>query len=496
MTFQQYFREIDGLFVPMQRVLLILIVFIAALTSCRRERIFEGKAELEFSTDTIFFDTVFTTIGSITERVKVYNPYDKTVKIERIFVEEGESSNFKLNVDGTPGREVRDLEIAPFDSLFVFIEVTVDPNGGTTPMILEEDLRFVTEQNVQSVKMVAWGQDAYFYPSISFGDSDGDGVGDGWVLPTDKPVIFYGYSLVDSGAVLTIPCGAQVHFHANSGLIVGHEASLQILGCQDDPVVIQGDRLEDFFDEAPGQWGQIYGGIYLTQTSVNNYVNHAIIMNGTVGFVVDSNTNENPTLTIENSQILNMSYSGIIGQDARIEATNVVVANCGDHAVSLRYGGDYKFTHCTFANYWSGNPRSRSILYLNNYFKVDGVTYVRDFNAQFENVIIHGTLDEEIDIDNDDSEAFDYYFDHCVIKRDTTSLSFDHFESCILNPLGPVVDGQRLHPLFEDQNEGYQLYDQSVARDAGKVTDPPTLVDIDGNTRDGSPDIGAYEFLP
>ncbi|MEQ9187128.1 MAG: right-handed parallel beta-helix repeat-containing protein [Cryomorphaceae bacterium] len=478
----------------MRSALLLFVIISIAFGACRRDRIFEGKAALEFSTDTVFFDTVFTTVGSITERIKVYNPYSQSVDIQSIYVENGAGSSFKLNVDGIKGREVRDIRIAPFDSIFVFIEVTVDPNGGNTPMILEEDLYFVTEQNAQSVKMVAWGQDAYFYPSVSFGDGNGDGMGDPWELPTDKPVVFYGYSVVDTGAVLTIPCGAQVHFHANSGLIVGHEASLQIIGCQDDPVVIQGDRLEDFFEESAGQWGQIFGGIYLTQTSIDNYINYAVIKNGTVGIIVDSNTNANPTLTIENTEILNMSYSGIIGQDARIVANNVVVSNCGDHAVALRFGGQYDFNHCTFANYWSGNPRSRSVLLLNNYFEVDGKTYVRDFEARFTNTIIHGTLDEELDIDGDDSEPFEYFFDHCVLKRDTNALDQTYFSSSVLNPTSPVVEGQPLDPLFEDKSENLALSEFSKARNVGLVT--ALVLDIEGNTRDDQPDIGAYEFIP
>jgi len=483
-----------GYFADMRKALFVLLMIVSVFQACRRDQLYTGKAELTFSTDTVFFDTVFTTIGSITERVKIFNPYDRTVTIDRIFLERGSGSNFKLNADGIQGQEISDIRIAPFDSIFVFIEVTIDPNGGSTPMVLEEKLYVATEENIQDVQLVAWGQDAYFYPSIAFSDLDGDGQGDEWVLPTDKPIVFYGYSIVDSGAVLTIPCGAQVHFHANSGLIVGHEASLKILGCVEDPIVIQGDRLEGFFDDVPGQWGQLYGGIYLTQTSVDNEIRNAIIKNGTVGITVDSNTNENPTLVVENTQILNMSFFGLLGQDARIEATNTVVANCGDHAVALRYGGNYQFKHCTFANYWSDNPRSKATLFMNNAFEVDGVTYVRDFNAVFENTIVYGALDEEISLEYLEDEPFEYFFDHCVLKRDTNELNDpDHYQDILLNPSDPVVDGVRYNPLFEDIRKDFRLNAFTEAIDAGKVLGDVNS-DIEGNVRDGAPDIGAYEF--
>lgn len=480
----------------MQKTLIFLSVILIGFSACRRDKIFTGKAQLRFSTDTVFFDTVFTTVGSITERIKIYNPYDKTVEISSIYLELGSGSNFKLNADGQPGKLVENISIAPFDSIFVFIEVTVDPNGGTTPMVIEEKLMVETQQNRQSVQLIAWGQDAYFYPSIAFGDLNNDGLGDEWALPTDKPIVFYGYSLVDTGAVLTIPCGARVHFHANSGLIVGHEATLKVLGCVGDPVVVQGDRLEDFFEDVPGQWGQIYGGIYLTQTSVNNEIRNAVIKNGTVGVTVDSNTNENPTLILENTQILNMSFHGILGQDARIDAINTVVANCGDHAVALRYGGNYNFKHCTFANYWSDNPRSKSTVLLNNYFKVNGNTYVRDFSARFENTIVHGTMDEELEIDEDPAEPFNYFFDHCVLKRDTNELEDPaHYDSIVLNPTQTVVDGNNKHPLFDNISKGYKLYEQSKAVGKGN-TAIGVQTDIDGNSRDNQPDIGAYEYIP
>jgi hypothetical protein len=479
----------------MRTFILLIAISLIGLSACRRDSIFTGRANLLFSADTVFFDTVFTTVGSITERVKIFNPYDETIEINRIFLERGSGSNFKLNVDGTTGKEVTDIRIAPFDSIFVFIEATIDPNGGTTPMVIEEKLFVATEENIQHVNLVAWGQDAYFYPSVAFGDLDGNGFGDAWVLPTDKPIVFYGYSLVDSGAVLTIPCGARVHFHANSGLIVGHEASLKVLGCENDPIVIQGDRLEAFFEDVPGQWGQTFGGIYLTQTSVDNEIRNAIIKNGTVGVTVDSNTNANPTLIMENTQILNMSFFGLLGQDARIEARNTVVANCGDHAVALRYGGDYLFQHCTFANYWSGNPRSKATLLLNNSFEVDGVTFVRDFDARFENTIVYGTLDEEVEIQEDEAEPFTYFFDHCVLRRDTNELEDpEHYAGLILNPSAPFVDGVTLNPLFENINEDFRLNAYTEAIDAGRVLEEPILNDIEGNARDANPDIGAYEY--
>ncbi|MDP4933781.1 MAG: hypothetical protein NWR30_03645, partial [Salibacteraceae bacterium] len=172
----------------MLKKLVFAILVFTAFYGCKRNTIFSGKAELRFSTDTVFFDTVFTTVGSLTERLKIINPYNEAVLINRVYLAEGQGSNFKLNVDGIQGNEVKDIRLEANDSIFVFVEVTVDPNGGNTPLVVEELLKVQTDENDQSVALVAWGQDAYFFPSVAFTD------GEIFQLPVDKPVVFYGYS--------------------------------------------------------------------------------------------------------------------------------------------------------------------------------------------------------------------------------------------------------------------------------------------------------------
>jgi hypothetical protein len=466
----------------MIKKLLFALLVLTAFFGCKRNTIFSGKAELRFSTDTVFFDTVFTSVGSLTERLKIINPYKEAVEVKRVYLENGQASNFKLNVDGIPGNEVTDIVIPAEDSIWVFIEVTVDPNGGTNPMVLEESLRVQTEQNDQGIALVAWGQDAYFFPSVAFTD------GEIFELPVDKPVVFYGYSIVDTNSTLVVPAGARIHFHDNGGLIVGHRASLKILGTVDNPVIIQGDRLEDFFEDVPGQWLQIL----MSQTSVDNEVRNTIIKNGQLGIRVDSNSNENPSLILENVQILNMSYIGLLGQGARIEATNTVVGNCGDYTVALNVGGDYSFKHCTFGNVWSEgqNPRSKTTMFMSNYFSIGTRDVVRAFSASLENTIVYGTLDEELEFDFADNSSYDFSFENCVVKTELNADSLG-FIDCIVNPGVPTG---ATNPLFVSPGENdYHLIENSRAIDNGKQISVST--DLDGELRDSNPDIGAFEYI-
>lgn len=460
------------------------ILFFAVLSCKRDEPVNDSSVKLQFSTDTVFFDTVFTTVGSLTERIKVYNPQKFPIQIDRITLRGGQGSNFKFNADGFSGKSAKEIVVAAEDSLFVFVEVTVDPNGGSNPLVIEELLIFETSGGVQNVSLVAWGQDAYFYPSISFG------AGATYELPTDKPHVFYGYSVVDTGSTLIIPCGARIHFHEQSGLLVGHEASLKVLGCVDDPVIIQGDRLEDFFEDVPGQWGQIA----LTQTSKDNEVRNAVIKNGgiglSVGFTVNLDVETRPNVILENVQILNMSFIGLIGIDGDITATNTVVGNCGDHTVALAFGGNYSFNHCTFANYWSSNPRSKAVLFLANLSEDNnGNLLTRDLTASFENSIIHGTLDEELEFAVTDKNVFDYNFDHCIIKTEELPDTLDRFNSIVFD----LKDNAPVTPIFQGvRSSNYSLNELSKAIDIGKVTDLET--DLEGNGRVDAPDLGAFEF--
>ena len=207
-------------------LILLLALSWLALSSCRKELKVDDdpSLKLEFSSDSIIFDTVFTTVGSITRNLKVYNRHDKAVNISSIRLMGGSSSNYRINIDGTPGIEDRDIEIAGNDSLYIFVRVTIDPTAGTTPFVVTDEISFLTNGNDQKVVLAAWGQDAHYivadktigsikYRIVAPEDST-------VTWPADKPYLVYGYAVVDSTGSLTIEAGAQVHFHNNSGLWV------------------------------------------------------------------------------------------------------------------------------------------------------------------------------------------------------------------------------------------------------------------------------------
>ncbi|MFT5582343.1 MAG: hypothetical protein ACI9G9_001608, partial [Psychromonas sp.] len=134
----------------------------SGLGACKKKINF-SMDHLNFSTDTLVFDTVFTTIGSTTKNFKFYNPSKAILNIEEIELMGGESSPFRINIDGIKGHFIRNIEMEGKDSLFAFIEVTLSVNNGNLPMIVEDRIRFRSNGKDQFVQLAVWGQDAYFH---------------------------------------------------------------------------------------------------------------------------------------------------------------------------------------------------------------------------------------------------------------------------------------------------------------------------------------------
>ena len=478
---------------------LFALIASTILFACKKEYLNNSipSATLHFSTDTITFDTIFTSIGSITKNLMVYN--NNNFNVQTDIKLKGNSTQFysRINIDGiSPNRNsITTIEIPANDSIFIFLEVTINPSDNNTPYILTDSLVFTTGTKQQDVDIVAWGQNAYFHTSNTYGNIiDGNDTtrfyyhlldcSAPWT--NDKPHVIYGYAIIDPGETLEINAGCNIHIHKNSGIIVGNPfsefagGSIKINGSLGNEVTIEGDRLDPWYRDIPGQWDRIW----LTPGSINNEINYAIIKNGNIGIHADTVFNNNPTLTINNTIIENMSGIGILGQGARIHANNTIISKCGQYTVACNIGGSYNFTHCTFANYWNYSNRTTPSILLNNYYEgEDGNIYIRDLeSANFTNCIIDGYLSTEISFQEQESGAFNYNFNHCLLKIDpTTNIENINYNEVIINQSPEFINNEDLH-----------LKANSPAINKGDISTQNTT-DIEGNYRN-NPDIGAYEF--
>ncbi len=473
----------------------ILLLF-AFFISCRKDEIIkDSTATLRFSTDTVMFDTVFTTIGSATKQLKVFNPYNKIIKISNIRLGGGAQSNFKINVNGIPSSNVSDMEINPKDSMFIFVRVTVDPNNQNTPFIITDSLTFETNGNIQKVKLVAMGQNAYFIiadtyakglPNYKIVAHENEKV----TWKTDKPYVIYGYAVIDSTGSLTIPAGARIYLHPGAGIWVYKGGSIQVNGTKDSVVVFQGDRLEAWYKDSPGQWDRIW----INEGSENNVFNYAIIRNGFIGIQAEiiNSAMTSTTLILKNTIIQNMSAFGLFTKAFTVNASNTIISDCGSGDVYLSTGGSYDFRHCTLANNWTFGVRKNPSLIISNYFKdnANNIIYTGELKSYFGNCIIYGNNEEEILADFITGVAYDYTFANCLVKS-KLSLTAPHFTNCIANS----------DPLFTDESKhDYHLSDKSPAINKGviKISTPYLRKDYDDVNRfaDGLPDLGAFEYVP
>jgi hypothetical protein len=473
--------------IPLFAALLLVISF---SSSCRRVNFLEdGSAMLSFSRDTVKFDTVFTSVGSATRSFKIYNTYNQSLLISSLSLSGGDNSYFRMNVDGLSGSSFTDIEIPPNDSLYVFVEVTIDPSEAALPYVVEDSIRFVTNNNEQFVQLVAWGQNAHFYDGAVICDE---------VWENDLPYVIYNSVLVDSLCFLTIKEGCRIYMHGGSSFYV--LGTLQVEGESDSLVTFQADRLESFFDEIPGQWV----GISLLRGSTNNSIRYAKIFNAINGVMVGlQSTRVNPDdlstlstfadvatrpdLDISNSYIYDCSSYGIIAVNAEVTGTNLLVYNIGENNLTIACGGIYDFKHCTLANYGSTYlAHQNPVLSMSDFISFGApYTYFGDLEqANFTNSIVYGTISEgkEILLSNEGTGAFNYAFDHCLLK---TELTGPQFIDCQIN----------VSPLFAEISERNYCPDTtSTALNAGIDAGVPD--DLLGTPRPYAgtlPDIGCYE---
>jgi hypothetical protein len=496
----------------------LIVITLVITASCRKDfSAALSTGSLSFSKDTVFLDTVFTNIGSSTYNLKVYNKSNQTISIPSVKLGKGENSSYRLNVDGIAGKIFEDIEILAKDSIYIFIETTINYNEVINP-IYQDEIIFDTGNNLQDVTLITLVKDAHFlFPSknangvietITTGiDAAGEAIkingfylDDNTTFTNKKPYIIYGYCAVPENKTLTIQAGANIHFHSNSGIIINKNATLIVEGELNNQVIFEGDRLEPQFSDIPGQWGTIW----LRAGSKNNVINNAIIKNATAGIISDSiSSNSSPTLTIKNTQIYNSTNFGILGRETNIEGENLVINNSGQASLACIIGGTYNFTHATFANFWNGSLRQYPSVLINNYFTYsnngDQIVETRDLHAaNFTNCIIDGNSNIELILDKVEGSSFNYSFNNNLIKfndhnksyKDIVEYNFEdinHYKNNIFNG-NPNFKSPNTNELIIGENS------DAIQKAAiqGTIVAP---YDILGILRASPADIGAYQHI-
>lgn len=466
--------------------------------SCDEEEVISRNPndQLGFSIDTLRFDTVFTERGSATRWFKVYNPNDETLIIDQVSIASGDS-RFRFNVDGFQGPVVSELEIAPNDSTYVFMEVLIDPDEplSSSPFVIEDQIVFERLGSEQYVSLEAWGQNANYIPSVNQKNSISLISCNNQTITFDdtRPYVFFGAVVLDSCA-LEIAAGTQIYMHGgfgvtedfvfNGGLfVIGSQGRLTCNGSVDDPIVWQSDRIEDAFATQAGQWS----GIRFSKNSKGNSINHTIIKHPIFGIELDSAAE----LSMNASQILHTSIYGVLGIEALLDATNCIIGDTDGSALRIVQGGTYHLDHCTL----DARGTEGQALNFTNYRCIDlgnncDVVQGGDLLLQVRNSILNASSNDAVVLDELEDVQMDYRIYSSLLKYDEIIEFFPDFES----HLDQCRKLDRIDLLFKDIAEGdYELDSLSVARDYCQ----PIGVEFDilNQLRDASPDAGAYERL-
>lgn len=385
--------------------LLLLLLVPAALfinTGCKKDN-FSGDT-ITFSTDTLTFDTVFTVLGSTTKKFKVFNNSNDDVTIQDLRLMRLTGQQFRIMVDGMQGDQFSNIEIPAKDSIYVFVEVTVNPNDQTQPFVIIDDVNITVGGDIMKVHLQAFGQNAHFHY--------GEELTANTTWTSDLPhVIINGDSVpgvyVRCGARLTINPGCKIFFAGGAAMYI--EGELQAKATTwSDSIVFQGVRLEQFYDDKPGQWSAI---IFLRNSTCQpkGEFDHCVINESSYGIYagagLSTNINEylsttnRANVTINNTIVKNSLFHAVYGFNAEINATNSMFFVSGDHLVNLTLGGDYNFLHCTMYNAGSRYiGHEKEVLQLGNAVinEATNTVYEGSLSANFTNSLIYGNLRNEI----------------------------------------------------------------------------------------------------
>ena len=503
----------------------IMIAAAMALVACNEEEAFtsDSSARLYFSADTVKFDTVFTQIGSATRRFQIFNgSKDKGIVLPMVRLGSDGKSGFRMNLDGRSGTRFTDVEVLHGDSLFCFVEVTIDPHDSDSPILLTDSILFTLPGGkVQKVMLEAYGQDVIVMHAQHITEDV--------TLDARRPYLIYDSLVVDSGGVLRLMPGTTLCFHAGSGMKVYGQLTAE--GTAAKPVTMRGDRTDRLLSDLPydltaGQWE----GITLCSQSKPSTLKYCDIHGGNYGIAADGID----SLYVLNTIIHNVTGDGLRFKDCTAKIRGCQISNAGGYC-ALVIGGNIDFAHCTIAQFYPWSGMHGGALYFAN---VEEEEEGRDMahpltRLTFFNSIITGASKDEIYGTRmaDSDAAFNYLFAGCLINtvvdgKDCTadvashlymlneSYQFDndsiHFIACQLDTVGdkakPSKDDKKVtrprEGNFLFNVEGYEyvftLDSLSAARQLGigSITPPDCSVDIKGNARNQErPDAGCYQYV-
>jgi hypothetical protein len=384
-----------------------------------REEELQTSGALEFSADTVKFDTVFTNLRTVTKRLWVYNRNSKGVNVDLINLEKPAPSAYTLLINGDLKQTATNLFIRGKDSLLILVRAKLPDNGqngAPKDYVLEEKLNFRTNGQDQHVLLRSFGQNIYLHDNVALGC--------GTVWTNDRPHVLYNSVVVPAGCTLRIKPGTRVYAHAGATLLVrgtllvnspddytpGTAATDTVKANNANIVRFSGDRSgEAQYATAPGQWA----GIVLDAGSRGSVIRFAQIQNATFGLLLynPDNLSPRPDVLLQNAVVRYISGAsvsfagakstleygaGVLSVGGKATMENTLFTDCYEYAVLGIGGGEYSLNYCTVANYpATAAARNTASLTFSN-IAADGKTKTTGPTLNLLNSIVWGSLSDEL----------------------------------------------------------------------------------------------------
>jgi hypothetical protein len=456
--------------------LLLTALLTALLAGCLKAGSHAAPDDaLRITADTLRFDTLFATTGSVTAGFVIGNRGHAPLRIEEVRLTGGPASPYRFNADGIPGPVTGPFEVEGGDSIHVFVTVRMPTGPGPQPFLVADSLLVRSGGLARTVILEAFGQNARFLR---------DAVVDRDTRFNDSlPYVVLGSLRVNAGATLALASGTRIHLHADAPLLV--DGTLRAEGEPDRPVVFSGDRLDEGYRDLPGAWP----GIYFRAASTGNRLTHTLVRNAYNGLVADQpDASGGYKLTLRQCTVENASEGGIVAIASSVDAVNCLVLNCGGN-IALGKGGDHRFVHCTVASYANRFLTRRSPVLLATDWDSTraGITF-HPLSADFTNCILwgsEGAVDQEAFVSRRGNAPFRVTFRNCLYRGKDPMATL-------------LADNLRNQdPRFDSIDIAKRHFDLRIQRKASPAVDKGTPAGIPsdrlGKPRDAAPDIGCHE---
>ena len=456
----------------------LLFAFCITITSCKKDSfITSPEARLSTSDDTLRYDTVFTSIGSITKLFVIRNENNQKLLLNSVKLMGGTASAFKININGVAAQEQINIELAAEDSMYIFVTVKINPTLNNLPFIVRDSVQIEYNGNKKLVQLEAFGQNANFLRDKTID------VNTTW--NNRLPYVILDRLRVDTNIILTLEPGCKVYCHANAPILV--DGTLITIGTIDQPIFFSGDRTDADYKDLPASWP----GIYFRETSKSNVLTFTTVKNAYQAVVAESPaSNLFPKVTMHQCIIDNAYDAGLLCVNSSLDADNSLITNCGSN-INIILGGNYNFTNCTVASYSTFISHKNPVLSANNFAIINGSTVTTSLDAAFTNCIFwgeEGFVENEVSINKQGTDLFNVSLTNCLYRANIEPANTT-ITDCIRNQ----------NPMFDSVDVSKRIFDfhlnnnPSPAIDAGAAT--IFFKDLDNNNRVAgtATDIGCYE---